>query len=154
MALKMTIDFSKEMDFGADFDTCFALFSSVPETARHFPRVESLTEIGDGRYRWEMKKVGLSKYNVQVIYACKYENDPKAGVIRWTPVDGVGNGRNTGEARLTDKGGRTHVSFSTSLELELPIPSLAKALVKPLVVKEFNKTADEFEQNLLKHFGG
>ncbi|MDI6796697.1 MAG: SRPBCC family protein [Desulfatibacillaceae bacterium] len=153
MAVEMTIDFTKEMEFNADFDTCFAFFSDVPKTAEYFPKVEKLSDLGGNSFQWEMDKVGVSKYTLQVIYACKYEADKEKGIIKWTPVEGVGNGRNQGYAKLTDENGKTRVQFYTKLDLNLPVPGLIKSLVKPLVVREFNSTADQFEKNLVAKFG-
>ncbi len=153
MALEMSIEFTKRLNLATDYDTAFAFFTDVPATAAIFPKVERLVDLGGGKFQWEMQKVGVSKYSIQVIYACKYDNDKAAGLIRWTPVDGVGNARNEGSARVVKSGNGVTVDFSTKLDLSFSfIPSLAKALVKPLIVREFNQTADKFEENVKAKF--
>lgn len=153
MALEMTIEFTKKIDLATDYDSAFAFFTDVPATAALFPKVDKLVDLGGGRYQWEMDKVGVAKYTLQVIYACSYENDKEKGLISWTPVDGAGNARNQGQARVTKTASGVTVDFSTKLDLSFSfIPSLAKALVKPLVVREFNGVADKFEENVKAKF--
>ena len=152
MAVEITIDFSKQMTLDADFDEVFDLVADVPKIATMFPKVDKIVELGDNSFRWEMEKTGVSKYTIQVIYACKYENDKEKGVINWQPVDGVGNGVNEGTANLKQTDNGTFVDFSTRLTMTLPLPRLAKGLVKPLIVREFNSVADKFEKNMINYF--
>jgi len=153
MALEMTIEFTKKLDLAIDYDTAFAFFTDVPATAAIFPKVDRLVDLGGGKYQWEMQKVGVAKYTIQVVYACSYASDREKGLITWTPVEGAGNARNQGQARIVKTAGGVIVDFSTKLDLSFSfIPSLAKALVKPLIVREFNSTADKFEENVHAKF--
>ena len=114
----------------------------------HFPKVERLVDLGDGTYRWEMEKIGVGKYYLQTVYACRYTNDREAGRVEWKPVPGVCNGIIEGAWQIQSKGDSTHIDFRTSGELSLPLPSLARLLVSPVVVREFEGLVARYIENL------
>ena len=150
MAISITIEINREFDVSAGIDKTFALLANVPESASHFPKVEQLVDMRDGVFRWEMEKIGVDKHALQTVYASKYESDESAKVITWTPVKGVGNGQVKGSWRLSEKSGGTHVIFNTTGALELPLPSLLKLAISPVVKHEFNALVDKYITNLQK----
>lgn len=149
MSFKVTMDVSKELTLTCDFETAFDVFADVRKMAEFFPDVAKLTDLGDNAWKWTMKSVGVSKYSLAVEYAAKYTYDRAGGVIKWTPVAGVGNGLNSGSSVIKQDGGVTRVVFSTTLELEIPFSSLAKPILKPFVESQFKSTLEKFEQNVI-----
>ena len=149
MAITIAIEISREFDLDASFDDVFDLLADVPRSASYFPKVDKLEDLGDNAYRWEMEKIGVDKHSLQTVYACKYFSDRDKGKIWWEPVRGEGNGQVQGHWVLTRKGdNQTHAVFRTQAELTLPLPSLLKLAISPVVKHEFNSLVDTYSRNL------
>lgn len=153
MAITVSIELNRELDLPAGYDEVFDLLADVPKSASHFPKVHNLVDLGDNTYRWEMEKVGVDKHAIQSIYACKYYADRDNGKITWEPVKGEGNGVVKGSWTLKAKGDNTTaVKFQTSAELTVPLPSLLKLAISPVIKHEFNSLVDTYMSNLKKAF--
>ena len=134
MTVSVHIDLGYEFEVRAKFDEVFALLSDVPRSVSHFPKVEKLTDLGDGVYKWEMQKVGTAQVNIQTVYACKYTSDQAKGTVKWTPVKGVGNALVGGSWKITDhKGKSTKLVLQTAGTVDVPVPGLMKMVVEPIV---------------------
>ncbi|HSH90524.1 MAG TPA: hypothetical protein VK996_11115, partial [Ramlibacter sp.] len=72
MAVTVNIDLGYEFDVKAKASEVFEVLSDVPTSVSHFPKVDKLTDMGDGVYKWEMEKVGTAQVNIQTVYASKY----------------------------------------------------------------------------------
>lgn len=73
------------------------------------------------------------------------------GWIEWYPIADEGNAQVEGKwtvEKLDD--GNTRLVLTTKGEFELPLPSLAKVVVKPLVAREFDGLVDKYIKNLQK----
>ncbi|MCW5649546.1 MAG: SRPBCC family protein [Ramlibacter sp.] len=155
MAITVNIDLGYEFEVKARAADVFAVLSDVPTSVSHFPKVEKLTDMGDGVYKWEMEKVGTAQVNIQTIYASKYTSDKAKGTVKWTPVKGVGNAQVGGGWKITDnKGKSTAIELKIKGEVEVPLPGLMKMVVAPVVEGEFEKLVDKYIANLIKKFGG
>jgi len=155
MTVSVHIDLGYELEVKAKFDEVFALLSDVPASVAHFPKVQKLTDLGDGVYQWEMQKVGTAQVNIQTIYACKYSADKAKGLVKWTPVKGIGNAQVGGHWKITDnKGKSTTVVLQTAGTVDVPVPGLMKMVVEPIVASEFEKLVEKYIANLVKAFGG
>ncbi|MBX3586689.1 MAG: SRPBCC family protein [Ramlibacter sp.] len=155
MAITVNIDLGYEFEVKAKAADVFAVLSDVPTSVSHFPKVEKLTDMGDGVYKWEMEKVGTAQVNIQTIYASKYVSDKAKGTVKWTPVKGVGNAQVGGSWKITDnKGKSTAIELKIKGEVEVPLPGLMKMVVAPVVEGEFEKLVDKYIANLVKKFGG
>lgn len=153
MAITVSIELNRELDLPAGYDEVFDLLADVPKSASHFPKVHKLVDLGDNTYRWEMEKVGVDKHAIQSIYACKYYPDKENGKITWEPVKGEGNGVVKGSWTLKAKDDNTtSVKFQTSAELTVPLPSLLKLAISPVIKHEFNSLVDTYMNNLKKAF--
>src|SRR5690242_19485736 len=91
MAVSVPIALGYESEVRAKFDGVFALLSDVPRSVAHFPKVDRLTDLGDGVYKWQMQKVGRAQVHLQTVYASKYPGDRAKGSVAWAPVKGGGN---------------------------------------------------------------
>ena len=155
MTVSVKIDLGYEFEVKAKFDEVFALLSDVPKSVSHFPKVQKLTDLGDGVYQWEMQKVGTAQVNIQTVYACKYASDPAKGLVKWTPVKGIGNAQVGGHWKISDnKGKSTKLVLETAGTGDVPVPALMKMVVEPIVASEFEKLVEKYIANLVKVFGG
>jgi carbon monoxide dehydrogenase subunit G len=155
MAISVDIDLGYEFTVKAKSADVFAVLADVPTSVSHFPKVEKLTDMGDGVYKWEMEKVGTAQVNIQTVYASKYVNDKAKGTVKWTPVKGIGNAQVGGSWKVTDnKGKSTAIELKIKGTVEVPLPGLMKMVVGPVVEGEFEKLVDKYIANLIKKFGG
>ncbi|WP_395669577.1 SRPBCC family protein [Rhodoferax sp.] len=154
MAITVEIDLGFEFDVKAKADEVFDVLSDVPTSASHFPKVDALVDLGGGRYRWEMEKIGVGSVQLQTIYASKYVSNRANGSVVWTPVAGEGNALVSGSWQI--KGGKksTNLVLQIQGKLDLPLPGLMKMVVAPLVESEFEKMVEQYIANLTKRFGG
>jgi carbon monoxide dehydrogenase subunit G len=154
MAISVDIDLAYEFEVKAKSADVFAVLSDVPTSVSHFPKVEKLTDMGDGVYKWEMEKVGTAQVNIQTVYASKYKSDKAKGTVVWTPVKGVGNAQVGGNWKVTDNKKSTAVALQIKGVVDVPLPGLMKMIVGPVVQSEFEKLVDKYIANLIKKFGG
>ena len=154
MALTVNIDLGYEFEVKAKASEVFEVLADVPTSVSHFPKVEKLTDMGGGVYKWEMEKVGTAQVNIQTVYASKYTSNKAKGTVTWTPVEGVGNALVGGYWKIKDNKTSTAIELKIEGEIHLPLPGLMKMVVAPVVENEFEKLVDKYIANLIKRFGG
>jgi carbon monoxide dehydrogenase subunit G len=154
MAINVDIDLAYEFEVKAKAADVFALLSDVPTSVSHFPKVDQLTDMGGGVYKWEMEKVGTAQVNIQTVYASKYVSNKTKGTVVWTPVKGIGNAKVGGNWKITDNKKSTGISLAIQGVVEVPLPGLMKMIVGPVVQGEFEKLVEKYIDNLIKQFGG
>ncbi|MDO9072120.1 MAG: SRPBCC family protein [Rubrivivax sp.] len=154
MAITVDIDLGYEFTVKAPIKEVFDLVSDVPKSASHFPKVDKLTDLGQGVYRWAMQKVGTQQVNIQTVYASKYVADRKKGTVVWTPVKGEGNALVSGSWKLAETKKGTAIEFKVFGTVDVALPGLMKMVVVPIVAGEFEKLVEKYIDNLIKHFGG
>jgi carbon monoxide dehydrogenase subunit G len=154
MAVTVNIDLGYEFDVKAKAGDVFEVLSDVPASVSHFPKVDKLTDLGDGVFKWEMEKVGTAQVNIQTVYASKYVSNKGKGTVVWTPVKDVGNALVGGHWKIRDNKKSTGIELKIDGEITLPLPGLMKMVVAPVVESEFEKLVDKYIANLIKHFGG
>jgi carbon monoxide dehydrogenase subunit G len=154
-----------EVELGYEFEVhspaaeVFAVLADVPQSASHYPQVQQLSPLGDGAYRWDMQPIGIGSLQLQTIYASKYVADAAKGSVEWTPVDGVGNARVSGNWKITErphakKPSTTHIVLTVQGTLTLPLPALMKMVAAPMVEAEFERLTEQYIHNLIQRFGG
>ena len=154
MAISVNIDLAYEFDVKAKATEVFDVLSDVPTSASHFPKLDKLTDLGDGAFQWEMAKVGTAQVNIQTVYASKYVSNKAKGTVVWTPVKGVGNAQIGGSWTIVDNKKSTNITLSIKGTVYVPLPGLMKMVVAPVVEGEFEKLVDKYIANLIKRFGG
>ncbi len=154
VAVTVNIDLGYEFDVKAKASDVFQVLSDVPASASHFPKVDKLTQLGQGVYRWEMEKVGTPEMNIQAVYACRYVCNQAEGTVRWTPVESVGNALVGGHWKIRDNTHSTAIELRIEGDITVPLPGLMKSVVAPVVEIEFEKLVDKYIANLIRHFGG
>jgi carbon monoxide dehydrogenase subunit G len=154
MAVTIDVDLEYEFEVKSKKDKVFALLSNVPESASHFPKVESIVDQGKGVYRWEMARVGTPQVYIQTVYACTYKTDAKKGSITWTPVKKVGNAQVSGGWTLEGKKSTTLITLELKAVVTLDLPSLMQSIAEPIVNAEFENLVDTYIDNLIAEFGG
>lgn len=154
MAITVDIDLGYEFTVKASAKDVFDVLSDVPASVSHFPKVDKLTDLGDGVYQWEMEKVGTAQVNIQTVYASKYVSNRAKGSVDWTPVKGVGNAQVGGNWRIKDAKGHAAITLTIQGQVTVPLPGLMKMVVVPVVESEFEKLVEKYVDNLIAHFGG
>jgi carbon monoxide dehydrogenase subunit G len=154
MAINVDIDLAYEFEVKAKAAEVFEVLSDVPTSVSHFPKVDQLTDMGGGVYKWEMEKVGTAQVNIQTVYASKYVSNKTKGTVVWTPVKGIGNAKVGGNWKITDNKKSTGISLAIQGVVEVPLPGLMKMIVGPVVQGEFEKLVEKYIDNLIKRFGG
>jgi carbon monoxide dehydrogenase subunit G len=155
MSVNVPIELGYEFEVRSGFDEVFALLSDVPRSVAHFPKVDKLTDLGDGVYKWEMKKVGTAQVHLQTVYASQYRSDKASGTVTWTPVAGVGNALVGGSWNISDHKGRsTRCVLKIQGTVDVPLPGLMKPVVAPVIEGEFEKLVEKYIDNLIAAFGG
>lgn len=154
MTFNVTIDLDYSFKVKAGAAEVFDVLSDVPTSASFFPEVDKLVDLGENTYRWEMAKIGIGSINLQTVYASKYTSDKDKGSVAWTPVKGVGNAQVSGHWKISEHKDATHVLLSVKGDLEIPLPSLMRLLMAPVVESAFEKLTDQYIENLIRRFGG
>jgi carbon monoxide dehydrogenase subunit G len=154
MAISVPIEMGYELEVRAPAAEVFDLLSDVPASVSFFPKVDKLTDLGDGVYRWEMAKVGTAQVNIQTVYASKYASNRAKGTVTWTPVPGIGNAQVGGSWTIADRKGSTHLKLEIDGRIDVPLPALMKMVVAPVVEGEFEKLVEKYLANLARRFGG
>ena len=154
MTIHVSINLGYEFAVKASAQTVFDLLSDVPASASHFPRVHKLVDLGSGAYRWEMEDIGLGPVSLQTVYASRYVADRSLGRVAWTPVDGEGNARVSGHWAIARKKASTLITLRIVSDMTLPLPSLMKGVVTPVVESEFEKLVEQYIDRLALAFGG
>ena len=152
--MNVKIDLGYEFDVKANASDVFAVLSDVPTSASFFPKVDKLVDLGGGGYRWEMEKIGIASVNLQTIYACKYVSNKTKGTVVWSPIKSEGNALVSGSWVIRDNKKSTNLVLQINGDLEIPLPSLMKMVVAPIVQSEFEKMVEKYIDNLTKKFGG
>lgn len=152
MAFAVPIEISREFEVTCGFDRVFDLLANVPESAGHFPKVDRLEDLGEDTFRWHMQKIGLGMYSVQTVYSCRYSNSRDEGWVEWKPVDGDGNATMEGFWNFEIENGSVYIEFYIKGKLTMNLPFLAKVVVFPLAVAEFNSLINAYIENLKKTF--
>ncbi len=154
MAITVPISMGYELEVKAKAAEVFEVLSDVPTSASFFPKVENLTDLGDGTFKWEMQKVGTPQVNIQTVYASKYASNKAKGSVTWKPVPGVGNALVGGSWAIKDNKTSTALQLKIDGEITVPLPALMKMVVAPVVEGEFEKLVEKYLANLAKRFGG
>lgn len=148
MAVNVSIEINRSFRVGADLERAFKLLANVPESASYFPNVAALTDLGENCYRWEMEKIGIEKYSLQICYASCYKAFPDDGRIVWTAVKGEGNGQVNGRWNLSDNKEGVTCRLITTAKITLPLPGMLKIALSPLVKREFTGKVEKYIDNL------
>lgn len=154
MAITVNIELEYELNVKASAAESFKLLADLPACARHYPKVDCLVDLGGGAYRWEMEKIGVGSATIQTIYASKYVPDKAKGTVVWTPVKGEGNAEVSGIWKITGAKKSTHLVMQVSGVLTVPLPSLMKMVVAPVVKTAFESMTNQYVANLAKQLGG
>ena len=154
MAITVDIDLGYEFTVKAAFKDVFDVLSDVPTSASFFPKVDALTDLGAGAYRWEMEKVGTAQVNIQTVYASKYVSNRSKGTVVWTPVKGEGNALVGGSWTVKEQKKGTDLQLKINGTVDVPLPGLMKMVVTPVVRGEFEKLVEKYIDNLIAKFGG
>lgn len=129
-------------------DAAMALLADVPAWGRLFPRVATIEPLAEpDAFLWTMEPIGPPGVAVQTVYGCRYTVGPRS--VTWTPVDGVGNARFSGQVMAeTRADGGTDLHLALDSVLTIPAPAFIRPLVVAAVSLEFGRMMDTFAARL------
>ena len=131
----------------------FAVVADVPDSVAHFADVESLVE-EDGGYRWTLKRAGVGRLSLQLIYGCRYTSDPGVPTVEWVPMDGVGTARVSGHWQIEPDGSGTRLTLHNDLVLRIDAPKLVRRPAAAVLEKENARMLRTYLANLAATFDG
>jgi len=130
-----------EVEIDAAPEAVFALISRVEDFALYTDSVEEVIPLGEDRYRWQVRALGMAmSFEVEVTECVPHEH------LAWRSVTGV---RNQGSYRLSAVEGGTRITLS--LEYSLKSRLMEKAVNKaatPLVRKLSEEIVGRVEARL------
>jgi carbon monoxide dehydrogenase subunit G len=153
MTMNVKIDLGYEFDVKANASDVFEVLSDVPTSASYFPKVDKLVDLGGNGYRWVMDKIGIASVNIQTIYASKYVSDKTKGIVVWSPIKSEGNALMWGSWTIRENKKTTNLVLQINGDLEIPLPSMMKMVVAPIVTHEYEKMIEKYIDNLTRKFG-
>ncbi len=142
------------IDVAASADDAYALVADPQQSLAHFPSLQRVVQEGE-RYTWFFEPKGAGPVSIQLVCAVTYERDPAARVIRWRSVEGVGNGRTSGEWRvepLSERSARLHLHNETCISV--PLPRLLRPIGEALVARENRGLVATYLDNLRRTLAG
>ena len=155
MSITVNLDLGYEFTVKASAKAVFDVLSDVPRSASHFPKVAALTDLGDGVFQWEMEEVGTAQVNIRTVYASRYVANRAKKTVTWFPVvPDVGNAQIGGGWRIQANKGSTTITLTIEGQVEVPLPSLMRVVVEPVVAAEFEMLVEAYIDNLIETFGG
>lgn len=151
MSFTIDLSFSRLLEVKFPFDSVFDMLADRPKSISHFPNVETLVDLGGNCYRWEISMMEVFKFAGRPVFACKYTDNRAKGYIKWTPIKGQGNVLLSGQwtIKALDEN-HTRLKLFTRGQMIVPVPSLLKLLITPIVVKALNGLVDGYIGNLGK----
>ncbi len=154
MATLIEVRTRRELRVDASPKATFSFLADVPTSARLYPKMKALVDLGNDAYRWEMEPIGISGFSHQVVYACRYERDEPRGTLSWTPVEGEGNSEVSGSWRLAPDGTGTRLVFEAHGQLSVPVPFLLRPVAGPFVEREFESQIETYLGNITRALAG
>jgi len=116
-----------------------------------FNQLQSFENLGDQKWRWILLPKTELGVTFQGDYTVQYERDGLAA--SWSTLEG--NMRTSGRVACREVDtARTEVTYSETLEVELPVPKFSVRLFQPIVAREVKHGVGDFldtSVRLLEH---
>jgi uncharacterized membrane protein len=121
-----------EVEISAAPEAVFGLISRVEDFALYSDSVEAVTPLGNDRYHWKVRAVGMSMtFEVEVTECTPHER------LSWRSLTGV---RNSGSYRLTAVEGGTRITLTVEYSLK---SRLMEKMVNKAATPLVHKLSDE-----------
>jgi carbon monoxide dehydrogenase subunit G len=130
------------------------LVADVPRSAAFFPGLEGLDDLGDGLYRWNMRKFELGSFQHGVRYAARYVTDQATRTVRWTTEPGDNNTIADGAWTVEPRGSGSRLVFRNSLVVSVPVPRLMARLARKSVPGITHKQVRTYLDRIATEMGG
>lgn len=154
MAINVPFELAYEFEVRARAAKVFAVISDVPASARHYPKLAKLDDLGKGTFRWQLEPVGAGQFQIETVYTSQYRVDKKKKSVTWKAVPGAGNAEVNGSWTLVDQKTSTLLTLRLHGVLHLPLPALLQSVAAPLVIAENERLVEAYIDNLIRTFGG
>jgi len=153
--LELRLPFSYEIEVSGTPQAAYELLADVPDSAAHFPQLETVVPGPEGAWTWKTKKIGLGKVSVQTTYALRFRNSPQDLTIAWEPVPEVGNGRSRGSWVIKETPRGARLCFENLFEVEFRgLPGILRRGIEPFAKKENARIVRAYMANLALTLSG
>lgn len=152
MPVTVSVKYSKGVELSKDPAATYADVADVARSIpRDFPGLASFTPEGKDTFRWTFRKLEYAGQTVQLKLVTRFDFSPPEHV-HLAPVSAPDTtaGKFQGEWRFEKAGSGTRLVFDVTLEVELPLPGLMKAIAQPLAQKEMSNFFDRYLANVAK----
>jgi hypothetical protein len=95
-----------------------------------------------------MKKSVVASLNIETVYSCHYSHNQNEGWVRWNSRQINGSGKMDVQWVIAPGNTANKIEFSSNGILEIPLSSLFRMIVTPLVISEFESMVDKYNENL------
>jgi len=148
MSITVPVYVKKTFEVEYSGEEVFKILSDVPNSVSHFPNISRIDNIGKNAFQWEMKKSVVASLNIETVYSCNYSYNKDEGWVKWNSRQINGGGKMDVKWVIDPKKGATKIEFSSDGMLEIPLSSIFKLIVTPLVISEFENMVDKYIENL------
>ena len=135
-------------------DRVFDFLADTRATVAHYPKIDTLIDLGDDCWRWELKPTGIKGISHRLVYSIRYDFDREARRITWAPLQAeADNADIRGSFEIAAAPGdaaATHVTLDTDGRVHLPLPKLMIPAARPVVHAEFKQQIRHFIANLCR----
>ena len=152
--IRVAVHTVRSTEVPASPDEAYALVADVARSGAHFPKLESLTEEGPG-WVWRLQRIGTKQVSAQTVYGCVYSRDPEERVVRFRPMEGVGNARVEGSWTVEPAASGARMTLETRFEITLElIPRLLQPVAQKIGEHENGKLVEGYLENLRATLSG
>ena len=150
MAVNLRVDYDKTFASKKDAAQTFAYLSDLKTAIpKHFAGIERFEEKRPGVFHWIFQKLEHSGRELQIKLSTeKKVNEGKSIVVSSVPEPGFD--KITASWDIGPKASGSEVRFQATLEVELPLPGLLKAVIAPVAQRELAKFFDRYIENVEK----
>ncbi len=153
--MDMKIKLKRNAKFSASPDAIRSQLNDITGLLKLFPKLDSLSELKPGAFKWTLKPIGAAGIEHVVVYGADYSVDLQSMKVSWSSVKGVGNATLDGWIHFQEAGGTIDLAVHIEGQLrDMSIP-LALRLVTPTYInKTFEALVDKFLERLREKVGG
>ena len=146
-SLEIEAELVERIEVKAPIGAAFELITDVPRSVKHLPNFKSIRKVKTDVYALSTHTIKLPMVEIVAAYTALYQKDRSGHEAWWDTLSG--NPTVTGRFKLRSRGaGVTEINLSVRAVQRLALPSLVKAAVRPLLVRELERTIRGYLANL------
>jgi carbon monoxide dehydrogenase subunit G len=152
--IDVEVPYETEVRIGATRAEAFALLADVGRSGSHFPSVSSLTDLGAGRWRWQMAEKGVGPVKMQASYEAVYTSDEGTGRVEWKPAPGRHDMDSYGSWTVVEKADGVYLQFRARTVAHIAAPRMMKKMVEAFAGEEIARLKQQYVAAIARSLGG